>query len=256
MNALRTSTVSEIRALSSSAALRARYGRIYAGSRQALLENKVNLEQFIGTQNPGVSLLVHVGGYPSSAVKPLVGAQERLREADPSLYLHATDTLHIGAFLLNPSYNHDMEESVGQKEVYSGRPIFEEKEYERYCEAIRAVLAKRSPFDIRFSGVCASTSAVFAQGIDGGALNDLRLRLWDGLEQEGLPFVDRQPNIVHCTLARFVGPLSQPAGFVKEIDRLRTSDLGSIRVRQLSLIREGLAYLESYQLLHTFPLGA
>jgi len=254
MEALRTRVIGEIKGNLSDAALTARYDQLHSQSRPELLKNRVRVDRVIGLANPGISLQVHLGKYHRSEIEPVVEAQRKIAGVEPDLFAPEPQNLHMAVFLLNPSYSHDMEAASANQGIYTGPTIVKEEYYERYKLAVRRVLIGLSPFQVRFTGILATPQAIFAYGLDSGILNFLRLSLWKALDNEGLPFADRQPNIVHSTILRYRRPLNNPRRFVRMIEKLRRQNLGAITIHRITMIREIRSYM-AFTPLEEFELG-
>jgi len=254
MEALRTRVIVEIKGNLSDAALTARYDQLHTQSRPELLKNRVEVDRVIGLANPGISLQVYLGQYHRSEIEPVVEAQRKIAGVEPDLFAPEPQTLHMAVFLLNPSYSHDMEATSSDQGVYTGPTLVREEYYERYKLAVRRALGGLSPFQVRLTGILATPVAVFVHGLDSGILNFLRLSLWKTLESEGLPFADRQANIVHSTILRYRRPLKNPRRFVRMIESLRHQDLGAITVHRITMIKEIRSYM-AFTPLEEFELG-
>ncbi|MCX5726971.1 MAG: hypothetical protein NT030_07375 [Candidatus Saganbacteria bacterium] len=255
MNRLRFDTKVSFGKMANNRALLARYDEIYKSDRPAILANRLKPEQWLGTCNPGVSILIMPEQFSAEVSGKVSHIQQLLSEYEPNIALAPVETWHIGGFILNPSYNHDMEAtSSGGKTVYAGPAVLQINSLSQYNQVINEVAGGFDFFRVHFQGVSASTNAIFLQGFDDGKLNQLREMLFEALDKAGLPFADRHPNIVHTTIARFTGELTDPENFIRKLDGLRDVEIGNLIIDKLVMIREKIAYLANYERLAEYRL--
>ena len=227
-----------LRLLSGNAMLRGYYEGRYVRDREDLAANRIVRENLIGVRNPGVELIVGADQFPGDLLHWVRQAQNELG-VEPAVSNFDPASFHVTIFMLNPFYNTDMAGSQGDKRPYNGPAMYRGSRALRYSFAIRQALGGLGPFDIDLIGLGASSAAVFLQGYDRGILNDLRADLLLRLEEHGLEFTDKQPEVVHCVIARFVSNLRDPAGFIARVDSLRGREFGSLRVQKISLVGAG-----------------
>lgn len=238
----------------SNAALRARYDQITAQGHDALCRGQIYQERFFNNKVPGVSLFVGPGQFSLDLQAALREAQIEIKGAEENVQLAPASQFHIGLFILNPTFNYDMDGAHGEKDIYTGDSVYQEQYYDRYVQVISKVAEGLSPFEVSFQGLCASTGAIFARGYDHGVINQFRADLSSALIEAGLPFADRTTNIVHTTLARFSGPLHDPASFALRAQEMTQTFYGAMSVDKILMIKEETPYLGSYATLAEFRL--
>ncbi|MBI5699345.1 hypothetical protein HZC35_03420 [Candidatus Saganbacteria bacterium] len=233
--AIRRRITSNLRYLNSNERLHGYYEGRYVRDREELAANRVARDKVLGLPTPGMILAVGPDQFRGEVLEGIERVQQELA-AEPAVFNFTPGFFHMTVQVLNPSFNTDLAGAEGEKAPYTGPDFLRGANFLRYDSVIRRLLAGMRPFEIYFQGLGMSPAAGFIQGYDRGILNSLRIDLLQTLEDEGLDFADKQPEIVHGTISSFTSPLSDPAGFTARIDALRDRELGGLTVRKISLI--------------------
>ena len=132
--------------------------------------------------------------------------QRRLKRAEPNLLVCPRDTLHVSvAWLLA---------------VHAGYPVPKDTLWERHgrewITELRRIAAGSAGFRVSYERVVATDSAVIALARPTGPVNRIR-----GMVRERLrlpPETRNGADLVHTTLFRYRGPLSDPETFLAAIE--------------------------------------
>ncbi len=134
--------------------------------------------------------------------------QQRLKRAEPDLLVCPKETLHVSvAWLLA---------------VHASYPVGKDSLWERHGEEwtteLRRIAAQSTGFRITYEHVVATDSAVIALARPAEPVNRIREMIRERLR---LPSETRnEADLVHTTLFRYRGPLSDPAEFLAAIEGL------------------------------------
>jgi hypothetical protein len=161
-----------------------------------------------------------------------------LKQAEPGLLACPQETLHVSvAWLLA---------------VHVDYPASKDSLWERYGEGwmseLRRIAAEKAPFRISYGHVVATDSAVIALAEPTGPVNRIRAMIRERLSLP--PQTRNEADLVHTTLFRYRGPLSDPEKFMAALEDVSadaTAEVGELVVsRELvypSLDAEVLARL-------------
>jgi 2'-5' RNA ligase len=128
-----------------------------------------------------------------------------------------------------------------------------------YRAAVSAAMEGIEAFEIDFSGITLSLSAVLAKGFPvGTTLETLRERLRVQLRNRGLhASLDQRYRLItaHATLFRFVTPLQGAQDFAALLTSMRDEPLGTLRVDEVELVvNDWYMSSNSVELVKTIPL--
>jgi 2'-5' RNA ligase len=163
---------------------------------------------------------------PSSALQErFESLLDRLALCEPQQYRYPVTDMHVTILPLFTAIEN---------------PVSELAQLNEYIDSVRAALDGIEAFDIEFSGITMSRSAVLAQGFPcGPALETLRERLRTKLRDAGLDAsLDQRYRLItaHSTLFRFVAPLCHPERFGAQLRSLRHEPLGCMHVNEVELV--------------------
>lgn len=263
--------ISRLRQHLSDTALRKKYDHIYAGDaafegcRAKILRGDIIKEKLIGRKCYGVSMFFRIKG---NIARKIGEIGQWLKEADPTL--HIFPALYLSILYLRPSFTSDLadrrlggEIKYRKKRIYyphpnRERPILADADFGKYMQVISKTLRGLNPFEIRLSGLCASTASIFVQGFDGGMLNILRIKLIEAFGERKLQISEWQPEIVNITFARFQRTDETHSNnrerLIEIIDSLRNIEIGTLVIDKISVIEEKRTYLEESNVRGSFLL--
>jgi 2'-5' RNA ligase len=171
---------------------------------------------------------------------------DRLALSEPQQYRYPATDMHVTILPLFTAVEN---------------PVLELARLSDYIASVHAALDGIKAFDIKFSGLTMSRSAVLAQGFPcGPALETLRQRLRTQLRDAGLDAsLDQRYRLItaHSTLFRFVAPLHRPQHFAAQLGRLRHEPLGCMHVNEVELVvNDWYMSRSSLDCIATVPLNA
>src|SRR5215210_744661 len=128
--------------------------------------------------------------------------QQSLRQAEPNLLVCPRETLHVSlAWLLA---------------VHASYPVDKDSLWERHAEEwtteLRRIAAESTGFRITYERIVATDSAVIALAQPSEPVNRIREMIRERLRLP--PETRNEADLVHTTLFRYGGPLSDPEEFL------------------------------------------
>jgi 2'-5' RNA ligase len=126
-----------------------------------------------------------------------------------------------------------------------------ERLYPQYDDVLTSILADVEPIDAIFNRMVVSSSAIaiVADEKSTAIFNDIRQKFLEKISL--LPNTKQPPNIVHCTIVRFVGEIALDS--VKKI--AITQDFSFIeQINGFQLVRETVLPMLDYSVVKKYPL--
>jgi hypothetical protein len=213
-------------------ALRKRYEHI-------VLDNRLRLDERWAKPCRAFDLHITV---EQTAVAAFEVVQRELLALEPSLLRIPARAMHINLAWLIP---------VSQKDDGIAKDIQWARHGRRWCTEIRTALAGLSPFELTYTSVLATDSAIIASAEPRDTVNKLRRELAKRLM---LPGKINSGELVHTTLFRYSAPLTRPEELLSRLSethlRIRSS------VSELTVVREEIFPSLQTQVLERYRLTA
>ncbi|HEX5849400.1 MAG TPA: hypothetical protein VFY59_09385 [Rubrobacter sp.] len=148
-------------------------------------------------------------GLDAAARASLGSIQQKLKRAEPNLLVCPARTLHVSvAWLLA---------------VHASYPAPEDSIWERHADGwtaeLRRIAAESRSFRITYRHLIATDSAVIALATPTGPVNRIRRMIGERLSLP--PETRNEADLVHTTLFRYNGPLSDPGRFLASLETER-----------------------------------
>lgn len=170
----------------------------------------------------GVTLLAR----PQEEVKDKVNAfLGELRKIAPDQYYYPPSDMHVTIMSIISCYQGFELEDIQVSE---------------YIAALEKLVRDVKSFEIAFSGITASPSAIMIQGFPkGDALQNFRDSLRACFKKSGLQqSLDQRYKLetAHITVARFRKPLVQPLTFLNKLKAYRNHHFGTSKIEQYEFV--------------------
>jgi hypothetical protein len=199
----------------------------------AVLSNSLRLDHRWGRQCRAFNLYIVL---EQAAVAALGEVQREVLVLEPLLLRVPPPALHVSVAWLIPVHQEDAAVPKDAQWARRGR---------HWCAEIRTVLAGLAPFDLTYTSLIATDSAVIASAEPRDIVNRLRSEL---VKRLMLPDDLNRGELVHTTLFRYSAPLAQPERLLRRLSRMHLR-IGT-RVSELTVVRE-----EVFPSLQTQVLG-
>jgi len=218
--------------------LKKEYNRIFNSSKKDLINNNIDIDKNLLdiSQDKRLSLTVII---PINVL--FKNVIDQLNKLEPEQYFYPSTDTHITVI----DFICDSDNS------------FLDKEKIEQCKMILNNSIKNfSGFYINFKGLTASQNAVMVQGFFDTGLQDLRNIIRKECVRHGFELKERhQQTWAHSAIMRFKKKLKNPELFVNEIETLRNTDFGSVKVNKILFvlhdwynIKEKTKILQEYKL--------
>ena len=203
--------------------LKKHYDKIWTDSKDSILKNKISLDPSLYNLSKDVRQgLTLVTPLSQEVYCKVAKIMKLLESIEPEQYYYPFENMHITTLNLTP---------------FSEDFVFDRKQCEAFNKVFKKAFNGIKPFNVKLEGITASKGAVIIQGFYKDALQKMRENLRREAQKQGVMLnEDYERKTAHTTIIRFRKKLRKPKDFVKQIEKHRNTDLGTMRIDKVLLV--------------------
>lgn len=225
--------------------LKSHYDKLFNETKQKVQQDNFEVDKLIDYKNDnryGITLVI----IPSQEVKDKIQIfLSELKKIEPNQYYYRNSDIHITVMSIISCYE---DFTLNQIKVQD------------YFEIIKKSLQNINCFDIEFSGVTASSSAIMVQGFpSNNHLNAVRDSLRNSFNSAEIEnSLDKRYTIqtAHSTVIRFREEVSKKEEFLNILEKYRNYNFGKFEVSEMIFVandwyqkKERVELIQKFQLL-------
>lgn len=225
--------------------LRKVYDELYEKSLNKFKNNQFEYDSLINSENDrryGLTAIIR----PSENIRnKIIEIQQEIKSIDNKQYFYPAEDMHITLLSIISCFQDFDLDSV---------------ETEKYIELIRNALYGFKSFNIKFSGITASTSCLMIQGFpENDQINLMRNKLRETFQNSKLfSSIDQRYNIKtsHITFVRFREQINNHVALINLCNEIRNRDIGDNLISEVEFVfNDWYMKKEKVKLIKKFNLG-